>query len=226
MTGKPQTGAKQAAKSPKGKQLVIMVSSTVYGIEELLEKTYGVLTEYGYEVWMSHKGTVPVWPNLTAFENCHWAVENCDLFLSIITPQYGSGKEKKDSLSITHQELLKAIELNKPRWILAHDYVPFCRTLLRGLGFDTAQKRAALQLKPTPLIDDLRVVDMYEAAIRHELNLRDRTGNWVQKFVSPDDALLFASAQFFRYQEVEKFLEENFTDRKSVAKVVRKKVSP
>lgn len=226
MTDKPQTGPKQAAKSPKRKQLVIMVSSTVYGIEELLEKAYGVLTGYGYEVWMSHKGTVPVWPNLTAFENCLRAVENCDLFLSIITPQYGSGKEKTDPLSITHQELLTAIELNKPRWILAHDYVPFTRKLLEGLGYDTAEKRAALQMKPTPLIDDLRVVDMYEAAIRHELNLKDRIGNWVQKFVSQDDALLFASAQFFRYQEVEKFLEENFEDKKSVAKVAKKKVSP
>ena len=201
MAMKSLTEPNPLGKSPKRKQLVIMVSSTVYGIEELLEKVYGVLTGYGYDVWMSHKGTVPVWPNLTAFQNCLRAVENCDLFLSIITPQYGSGKEKKDALSITHQELLKAIELNKPRWILAHDYVPFSRTLLRGLGFDTAQKRSALQLKPTPLIDDLRIIDMYEAAIRHELNLRDRTGNWVQKFVSPDDALLFASAQFFRYQE-------------------------
>ena len=226
MVEKSQAAPMPIVKSPKKKQLVVMVSSTVYGIEELLEKTYGVLTDYGYEVWMSHKGTVPVWPNLTAFENCLRAVKNCDLFLSIITPQYGSGKDKKDALSITHQELLQAIELNKPRWILAHDYVPFSRTLLRGLGFDTAQKRAALQLKPTPLIDDLRVIDMYEAAIRHELNLRDRTGNWVQKFVSQEDALLFASAQFFRYQEVEKFLEENFTDTKSVAKVFRKQVSP
>ena len=225
MTEKRQTGPKQAVKSSKHQPLVIMISSTVYGIEELLEKVYGVLAGYGYEVWMSHKGTVPVWPTLTAFENCLRAVENCDLFLSIITPHYGSGKESKEAPSITHQELLKAIELNKPRWILAHDYVPFTRTLLKGLGHDTAQKRAALQMKPTQLIDDLRVVDMYEAAIRHELNLRDRKGNWVQKFVSPDDALLFASAQFFRYQEVEKFLEENFVDQKSVAKVARKKVS-
>ena len=226
MTEKPQIGSKRAVKSPKQKQLVIMISSTVYGIEELLEKVYGVLTGYGYEVWMSHKGTVPVWPNLTAFENCLRAVEKCDLFLSIITPYYGSGIDKKGDPSITHQELLKAIELNVPRWILAHDYVPFTRTLLRGLGHKTAEKRAALHMDPTPLIDDLRVVDMYEAAIRHELNLRDRTGNWVQKFVSIDDALLFASAQFFRYQEVEKFLKENFEDTKSVAKVAVKKVSP
>ncbi len=76
---------------PKQKQLTLMVSSTVYGIEELLEKIYATLTAFGYEVWMSHKGTLPVSSTRTAFENCLHGVEYCDLFLSLITPQYGSG---------------------------------------------------------------------------------------------------------------------------------------
>jgi len=173
---------------------------------------------------MSHKGTLPVLPTLTAFENCLRAVENCDVFLSIITQHYGSGKEDKDGLSITHQELLKAIELNKARWILVHDYVPYTRTLLKSLGHDTAEKRSMLKFASKGPID-LQVIDMYDAAIRHELNLKDRAGNWVQKFVSPEDALLFASSQFFRYQVVEKFLKENFIDKKSVAKAATKKVS-
>ena len=42
------------------RKLTIMVSSTVYGIEELLDRIYTLLTAFGYEVWMSHKGTVPV----------------------------------------------------------------------------------------------------------------------------------------------------------------------
>lgn len=45
----------------------------------------------GREVWMSHKGTVPIYPDKTAFESCLLAVERCDLFLAIITSQYGSG---------------------------------------------------------------------------------------------------------------------------------------
>jgi len=52
------------------KKLTIMVSSTVYGIEELLDRIYTLLTAFGYEVWISHKGTVPVVSNRTAFENC------------------------------------------------------------------------------------------------------------------------------------------------------------
>ena len=102
---------------PEKKPLTLMVSSTVYGIEELLEKIYATLTAFGYDVWMSHKGTLPVSSTRTAFENCLHGVEQCDLFFGLITPQYGSGVPGKGELSITHEELLKAIELNKPRWI-------------------------------------------------------------------------------------------------------------
>jgi putative SOS response-associated peptidase YedK len=83
-------------------RLTILVSSTVYGIEELLDRVHVVLVQYGYDVWMSHKGTMPVLPNRTAFENCLAAVEACDLFLGIITTQYGSGILAKGQRSITH----------------------------------------------------------------------------------------------------------------------------
>jgi hypothetical protein len=192
--------------------MVVMVSSTVYGIEELLERVYALLTQYGYEVWMSHKGTMPVLPDRSNFENCLAAVENCDLFMGIITTQYGTGKTAKDERSITHEELLKAITLNKPRWILAHDQVVFARSLLNHLGFDTPVKRSGLTLARNLAIQDLRVIDMYEAAIRHDIHIRDRTGNWVQKFVSAQEAQLFASAQFYRYQEVEDFVRKHLED--------------
>jgi nucleoside 2-deoxyribosyltransferase len=197
-------------------RLTVLVSSTVYGVEELLERVYVILTQYGYDVWMSHKGTMPVLPDRSNFENCLAAVETCDLFLGIITTQYGSGTPAKDQRSITHEELLKAIALDKPRWILAHDQVVFARSLLRGLGYDTAAKRATLSLKKIPVIDDLRVVDMYEAAIRNDIQIKDRKGNWVQKFVTPQDAQLFASAQFYRYQEVEEFIKTHLADRLAV----------
>lgn len=210
----------------KKKPLIVMVSSTVYGIEELLERIYAILTKFGYEVWMSHKGTVPVISTKSAFDNCLNAVEQCDLFLSLITTHYGSGKEDTAALSITHQELLRAIDLNKPRWILAHDQVVFARTLLTSLGYDDAKKRAGLKLKRNPVVDDLRVIDMYEAAIRHDVHFADRKGNWVQKFVSSDDAQLYAAAQFYRYQEVERFLEEHLSDPAVVGRRVAQEKKP
>jgi len=207
------------------KKPVIMVSSTVYGIEELLEKIYAVLTAFGYEVWMSHKGTVPVSPNKTAFENCVAAVEKCDLFLGIITPIYGSGVDKTENISITHKEIRTAIERNKPRWLLSHDHVVFARSLLRKLGFKEQQDRDKLKLENNKELDDLRVINMYEEAILSAQLLAERKGNWVQKYQSDGDALLFATAQFSRFQEVEAFIEENFSKPTAVARRLRKKAS-
>lgn len=195
-------------------KLTILVSSTVYGIEELLDRVYTLLTAYGYEVWMSHKGTVPVRSNRNAFQNCLAAVEKCDLFLGIITPHYGSGQDtaNPDEPSITHREMRRAIELKKPRWILAHDHVVFARGLLRNLGFEGTAGRNKLKLKNRPILDDLRVLDLYEEATidADKTPLADRDGNWVQKFLSTEDGSLFVGSQFFRYQEVEEFIKENF----------------
>lgn len=195
-------------------KLTVLVSSTVYSIEELLDRVYTLLTSYGYEVWMSHKGTVPVRSDRTAFENCLAAVDKCDLFLGIITPYYGSGQDpnKPEDPSITHQEMRRAIELKKPRWILAHDHVVFARGLLTNLGFKGRDGRKKLTLKKKPILDDLRVLDLYEEATidAEDTPLEDRDGNWVQKFRSTEDGSLFVGSQFFRYQEVEKFIEENF----------------
>ncbi len=60
-------------KERKRKQTV-MVSSTVHGLEELLDRIYALLTQNDYEVWMSYKGTVPVRSDQTAFESCIKAV--------------------------------------------------------------------------------------------------------------------------------------------------------
>lgn len=199
----------------KSKQkTTILVSSTVYGIEELLDRVYTLLTNYGYEVWMSHKGTLPVRSDRTAFENCLAAVEKCNLFLGIITPHYGSGQDTKrpDEPSIVHQEMRLALELRKPRWILAHDHVVFARSLLTNLGFIGKEGRKRLKLKRKPILDDLRVLDLYEEATidGDDIPLANRDGNWVQKFRNTEDGALFVGSQFYRYQEVELFIKENF----------------
>jgi hypothetical protein len=118
--------------------------------------------------------------------------------------------------------LLRAIELRKPRWLLAHDHVVFARTLLKNLGYGDRKVRSKLSLKKTPIFDDLRVIDMYEDAVSSEKPIRDRQGNWVQKFGSDDDAAVFATAQFSRYQEVEAFVEENFKNSQKMASDILK----
>jgi len=174
---------------------------------------------------MSHKGTLPVRSNRSAFQNCLEAVKRCDLFLGIITPSYGSGQDDSDpgGRSITHKEMLEAIKQNKPRWILAHDHVVFARALLNKLGFTEKNGRAKLTLSKNHILTDLRILDLYEeATIDHEgddaVPLSDREGNWVQKFRSDSDGSRFVTAQFFRYQEVEEFIKENFDNTRDEPK--------
>jgi hypothetical protein len=123
---------------------------------------------------------------------------------------------KPEELSITHQEMRLAIELKKPRWILAHDHVVFARSLLANLGFQGTDGRKQLSLSKKPILDDLRILDMYEEATMdaEDTPLADRDGNWVQKFQNTEDGSLFVGAQFFRYQEVEQFIKDNFANGK------------
>lgn len=195
----------------------VLVSSTVYGHEELLERVYSILTVLNFEVWMSHKGTLPVSSSKTAFENCLYAVDKCDIFLGIITPNYGSGKVGTD-LSITHKEIKKAVELKKNRYFLAHDNVVYARKLLSDLGFKNTQERDELSLKKgATSLDDIRVIDMYEDAIRDQLPLDEREGNWVQKYSTTNEADLFVMSQFSRYQEAEEFIKENLNSFNGVS---------
>jgi hypothetical protein len=101
---------------------------------------------------------------------------------------------------------------------LAHEYVVFARILLRNLGYEGEQGRKLLQLKKNNVLGDLRVIDLYEQATKDieppaDVPLAERRGNWVQKYHSGDDASLFIFAQFFRYQEVEAFINEQIIER-------------
>lgn len=156
---------------------------------------------------MSHKGTVPVDPSESAMNSCLQAVEECDLFLGIILPTYGSGKEAKDGLSITHREAMLAIERNKPRWFLVHEHVAIARQLLGPFRDESAKGlfrlKAGVEFRPTPILRDLRVLELFELAMRHDLpDVANRRGNWVQPFGPDDDARLFVTAQFRRYREL------------------------
>lgn len=182
-----------------------MVSTSVYGIEDLLDQVFAVLEGFGYEVWMSHKGTIPVNPGRSAFDNCLDAVEKCSGFLGIITGWYGSGFATGD-LGITHRELLRAIELDKPRWFLVHHDVKVARLLLNQFRLNDDGTPKVLDFQKTPILSDIRVLDMYDSATRNDLPLPDRTGNWVQEYLTTQDALRFVNTQFGDLARLQTFL--------------------
>lgn len=189
--------------NPTRQKLTVMVSSSVRHKEPMLDQIYGVLDGLGYKVWMSYRGTIPVIPGISALDSCVVAAERCDIFFGIITPHYGSGLVPGE-LGVTHRELLKAIEVGKPRFMLAHEQVVMARRLLMDFNIDTKTKRdtSGLSLKKgAVVIDDMRLIDMYEAATREDLPLAERTDNWVQPYKTPPEALLYTEEQFSRYDD-------------------------
>lgn len=174
---------------------IIMVSSVVYGMQDLLDQVYAVLASYGYEVWMSHKGTVPTDPKLSAIDNCVLEVRNCDVFLGFITGSYGSGITS-DGLSVTHKELQEAIRLRKPRWFLVHHNIVVARQLLKPYRFGPDGRPLQFEFKQSKILDSVHILEMYEQAMQIETPLASRTGNWVQTYFGHADVLNFLDAQF------------------------------
>ena len=207
----------------KSGKLKIMVSSAVYGYQEFLDRIYDLLVALGYEVWMSHKGTIPVVSTCDTLENCMHGVEQCDLFLGIITGQYG--KTIRDGFSATHLEFKRAIELNKPRWFIVDDRVIFARRFLNGLYQDSTCNvkldRNNLYFKGDPTFSDLRLIDMYELA-RERKSERDDV-KWVQEYRDDNSALLFAMAQFGRYLEIEDLLKKRLVDVDGIRSLIASK---
>lgn len=169
-------------------KLKIMVSSSVYGSESDLDQIHAILTGFGYEVIMSKNGTVYVPIGVSNEEACLQAVENCDLFLGVIFPRYGSG--------ITHKEFSKAIEIDKPRWFISHHFIDYTRQLMKQFMFDSDGKRNDFNIKSTSVLDNLKVVDMYNEAIQNHLDSDKRRSHWAQPFFKTTDTFDFLNTQF------------------------------
>ena len=193
---------------------IIMVSSTVDGIEDLLEQIFAILSAE-FTVWMSYKGTVPVDSKKSNFENCLDAVKRCDLFLGIITTSYGSGRDGSEP-SITHQEVRAVLKRDIPRWFLAHRDVELAYDLIRNLGHripdsisDLNERMKKLRKAGRhPVIDDYRVLEMYAEVIQAKKRLSKRRGNWAQPFATAADGRVFVVSQFLRYSRAVEDVEK------------------
>jgi hypothetical protein len=199
-----KSAAKKLAALPKPR---ILVASSVYNFEDQLSQICAVLSGFGYEVWNSHLGTIPVNPGLSNQESCLAAVDECDLFLGIIRPSYGTGIV--GGRSITHDECLRAIDRSKPRWFMVHHDVAFARQLLKPYLFDEhGQLNTAFEFKKTRVLEDRRVIDLYNDALLSNVPVDDRRGHWVQEFYRQPELLAFVNSQFTDLARVRKFCQE------------------
>jgi len=187
----------------------IMISSSVYGAQSLLRQTYATLLAFGYDVICSPIGTLPVNPKRANLTNCLEAVEECQAFIGFIRPIYGSGRDTRKDKSITHMELERAIELDRPRWMLAHSSVVKMRSLVRHVFYDKKGVRNAVKFKQLKgEFDDPRVIEMYElSADSHSKKpWSQRTNHWVHEYHYDFEALDFISAQFRDQKRVATYL--------------------
>jgi len=194
---------------------VVFVSSSVYDKEDMLRQIYDLLATNGYEPWMSFKGSIATASYRSAFGNCLKSVKDADFFIGIITPWYGSGVDKHDpdSVSITHQEMREARDLDIPRLFLVDDRVITVRKFLDSLGFEHKEGRDRFRKMLAGESGDanaylgarhscdIRSIDMYDEMVLGLSNdpkrpPKDRIGNWIQGFRDINDVKAFLAAQF------------------------------
>jgi len=188
-------------------KIKIMVGSTVYGFEDQLSAIVAQLVTMGYDVINSHTGRIKVDPNLSNLENCLNAVEECDLFLGIIRPYYGTGNIGE--LNITFEEIKKAIKLEKPYWFLVHRDVVFARQLFNKMKakeegkslFDVVEVVKNSQFDP-------RCIEVYEYVIKNHVPVELRNGNWAQEFYRLDEMMTYVETQFSNKDVVKNILKQ------------------
>lgn len=201
-------------------KLKVMISSSVYGANSLLRQVYATLLSFdgAYEVICSPAGTVSVNPKGSNLKSCLAAVEDCQIYIGFIRPIYGSGRDygmtsdgmRTSSKSVTHLELEKAIELDRPRWILAHSSVVKMRSLVRQVFYDKNGKRNTTEFKELKgEFDDPRVIEMYELAAdsNSKIPWSQRKNHWVHEYHYDFEALDFIKAQFNDPKRVAAYLK-------------------
>ena len=156
----------------------------------------------GYDVICSHSGTVKVNPNLSNLDNCIKAVEECDLFLGIIRPFYGTGNIGEKNIAF--EEIKRAIELKKPYWFLVHRDVVFAWQLFKKMDLKSGDEIIIRDNK----FFDKRCIEVYEYVIRHHIPITLRNGNWAQEFYRMDEMMDYVNAQFADQTFIEEVLNQ------------------
>lgn len=195
------------AKKAPIQKLKVMVASTIFGYEDQLEQICSTLQGYKYEVWNSHIKTIPVHPGLSNTENCLKAVETCDVFFGIIRTRYGA--VPNGEISITHQEMLQAIKLKKPKWFIAHRDIAIARKLLKQyMVLANNKPNPNFTFKGTTVLEDIRLIQLYNDTILDDIEPVERVGHWVDEFFRVGDILRVIQTQFENRDRIKEIVEQ------------------
>jgi hypothetical protein len=192
----------------------VFVASTVYNFQTELNKIYELLDGFGYDVLNSHKGTFLIDSSESNIQNCIEGVNECDVFVGFIRPDYGSGVLEKGGKSITHIEFETAVTRKIPRFVMADYRVTFTRSLIRRAEVENNGNKIAINSGNINFNDykimDIRCVQLYEEMVKDKMPPISRKGNWVQEYLSLDDIRLHLDSQF-KYPERIKILMDKIS---------------
>lgn len=196
----------------------VFVSSTVYDFQSQLDTLYATLDGYGYDVLMSHKGTIPLDSSLSNLENCLRGVETCDVFLGFIRPLVGSGVLRPGDKSITEQEFDLALSRKMPRFVLADYRVVFACDFARMMNIPLSSIPNVVERKhsdgtiterPNRVIHAANI-GMYNNAIQANIiPATSRKGNWVQEYKNMQDVMIHVEAQFKDVERIKKLIAQH-----------------
>jgi hypothetical protein len=91
---------------------------------------------------------------------------------------------------------------------MAHRDVTFSRQLLKPYMFNRDGERTKFKLKKNPVLDDLRVIDLYNDAIQNDVPVANRRGHWVQEFYRLPEVLLYLEKQFKDVDRIRRICRE------------------
>ena len=201
----------------KRNHIKIFVASTVYNFEYQLDKIYELLDNYGYDVYMSHKGTVLLDSDESNKDNCINGVKDADVFIGFVRPNYGSGVLKKGDKSITHYEFETAIEMKIPRFILADYRVVFARSFFKDAFIiqESSPKRISFNeiSFENNKVMDVNCIKLYNTAIiDNEKDASKRIGNWVQEYIDFENIKMHLESQFKYPERIRKLIDKSNKD--------------
>ncbi len=187
----------------------VFVSSTVYDFESTLRKVFAQLDSYGYDVYMSKEGTIPLDSKKSNLVNCVDAVSDCDVFLGFVRPLVGSGVLEKGGRSITAQEFDEAYKLSMPHFVLADYRVEFAHKFLNLMKQDLSkippfyeeeektEDGGIVKVRKPNLVVHAECVEIYRLAIQNDIRpVSKRVGNWAQPYFDETGIMRFVEGQF------------------------------
>jgi hypothetical protein len=92
---------------------------------------------------------------------------------------------------------------------MVHRDVVFARQLLKPYMLtEDGQPNPSFAFRKTSVMDDGRVIDLYNAALQSEIPAEERRGHWVQEFYRQHELLDYVNTQFADIARIRAICEE------------------